>query len=67
MQGHGKTHIENPWDHEYAASAKLTDHQYASHGPLWFNDLGPLQNELVGDKSITFHLQYVILLLGPNA
>lgn len=43
-------------DHECAASAQLTDHQYASYSPLWVNDLGLLQNELVSGKSITFHV-----------
>ncbi|KAG7471321.1 hypothetical protein MATL_G00123340 [Megalops atlanticus] len=55
FKGHGKTQAGNPGDHGYAASDWLTDHQYASHGPLWSNNLGLLQNEMniVGDCSVS--------------
>lgn len=41
--------VENLEDHCYAASATLADHQYASHGPLWFKECEALQDELVGE------------------
>lgn len=40
--------VENLEDHCYAASPTLTDHQYASQGPLWLKECDALQDELVG-------------------
>lgn len=45
----GEPKVENLEDHCYAASPTLADHQYASHGPLWFKECDALQDELVGE------------------
>lgn len=51
--------VENLEDHCYAASPTLADHQYASHGPLWFKECDALQDELVSEIPLVASVLHV--------